>query len=131
MSVLGNRVLRVEDQRLLTEGARYVADLRFDGQAHVRFVRSTVAHGRLLGVDTGDAESRPGVLGVFTASDLDLPDLAPIPTVDQRMARPVLARDTVRFVGEPVAAVVAETVAEAVDAAGARGRAALSRSRRW
>ena len=117
MSVLGNRVLRVEDQRLLTEGARYVADLRFDGQAYVRFVRSTVAHGRLLGVDAGDAESRPGVLGVFTASDLDLPDLAPIPTVDQRMARPVLARDTVRFVGEPVAAVVAETVAEAADAA--------------
>ena len=117
MSVLGNRVLRTEDPRMLTEGARYVADLRFDGRAHACFVRSTVAHGRLTGVDTADARAWPGVLGVFTAADLDLPDLKPIPVVDQRMARPVLARDTVRFVGEPVAAVVAETSAAAVDAA--------------
>ena len=117
MSVLGNRVLRTEDPRMLTEGARYVADLRFDGRAHACFVRSTVAHGRLTGVDTATARARPGVLGVFGAADLDLPDLKPIPVVDQRMARPVLARDTVRFVGEPVVAVVAETSAAAVDAA--------------
>ncbi len=117
MSVLGNRVLRTEDPRMLTEGARYVADLRFDGEAHACFVRSTVAHGRLLGVDTADARTRPGVLGVFTAADLDLPDLKPIPMVNQQMARPVLARDTVRFVGEPVAVIVAETPAAAADAA--------------
>ena len=117
VSVLGNRVLRTEDPRMLTEGARYVADLHLDGAAHVGFVRSTVARGRLLGVDTDDARTQPGVLGVFTAADLGLPDLKPIPMVNQAMARPVLARDTVRFVGEPVAAVVAETAAAAADAA--------------
>ena len=117
MSVLGNRVLRLEDERMLTEGARYVADLRFDGLAHARFVRSTVARGRLVGVDTEEARTHPGVLGVFTAADLDLPDLKPIPMVNQSMARPILARDTIRFVGEPVAVVVAETAAAAADAA--------------
>ena len=117
MSVLGNRVLRTEDPRMLTEGARYVADLRFDGLAHACFVRSTVARGRLVGVDTEEAQTHPGVLGVFTAADLDLPDLKPIPMVNQSMTRPILARDTVRFVGEPVVAVVAETAAAAADAA--------------
>ena len=117
MSVLGNRVLRTEDPRMLTEGARYVADLRLDGAAHAWFVRSNVARGRLIGVDTVEARGQPGVLGVFTAADLDLPDLKPIPVVDQRMTRPVLARDAVRFVGEPVAAIVAETAAAAADAA--------------
>ena len=102
---------------MLTEGARYVADLRFDGLAHACFVRSPVAHGRLVGVDTADARIQPGVLGVFTADDLDLPDLKAIPVVNQGMRRPVLARDTVRFVGEPVAVVVAETMAAAADAA--------------
>ena len=117
MSVLGNRVLRTEDPRMLTEGARYVADLRFDGLAHACFVRSTVAHGRLAGVDTAEARSWPGVLGVFAAADLDLSDLPTIPVVNRSMARPVLVRDTVRFVGEPVVAVVAETAAAAADAA--------------
>ena len=117
MSVLGNRVLRTEDPRMLTEGARYVADLSFEGLAHAWFVRSTVARGRMVGVDTTEARAQPGVLGVFTAADLDLPDLKPIPVVNRSMARPVLARDTIRFVGEPVAAVVAETAAAAADAA--------------
>ena len=102
---------------MLTTGARYVADLRLRGAAHACFVRSTAACGRLLGVDTAEARRQPGVLGVFAAADLDLPDLLPIPMVDQQMARPVLARDTVRFVGEPVAVIVAETVAAAADAA--------------
>ena len=117
MSVLGNRVLRTEDPRMLTEGARYVADLRLDGAVRACFVRSTVARGRLIGVETTDARDQPGVLGVFTAADLDLPDLKPIPVMNQRMTRPVLARDTVRFVGEPVAVVVAVTAAAAADAA--------------
>ena len=117
MSVLGNRVLRTEDPRMLTEGARYVADLGLDGAVRACFVRSTVARGRLIGVDTAEASRQPGVFGVFTAADLDLPDLNPIPVMNQRMTRPVLARDTVRFVGEPVAAVVAETADAAADAA--------------
>ena len=102
---------------MLTEGARYVADLHFDGLAHACFVRSTIAHGRLVGVDTVEARTQPGVLGVFTAADLDLPDLPAVPVVNRSMTRPVLARDTVRFVGEPVVAVVAETAAAAADAA--------------
>ena len=102
---------------MLTEGARYVADLKFERKAHTCFARSTVARGRLVGVDTTEARIQPGVLGVFTAADLDLPDVKPVPVVDQRMTRPVLARDTVRFVGEPVAVVVAETAAAAADAA--------------
>ncbi len=117
MSVLGNRVLRTEDPRMLTEGARYVADLHLDGAAHACFVRSTVASGRLTGMGTAVARGQPGVLGVFTAADLGLPDLKPVPVVDQRMTRPVLARDTVRFVGEPVVVIVAETAAAAADAA--------------
>ena len=117
MSVLGNRVLRTEDPRMLTEGARYVADLRFDGLAHACFVRSTIAHGRLVGVDTTEARTHPGVLGVFTAADLDLPDLPAVPVVNQSMGHPILVRDTIRFVGEPVAVVVAETAAAAADAA--------------
>ena len=117
MSVLGNRVLRTEDERMLTVGARYVADLKLEGRAHACFVRSTVASGRLVSVDADEARTRPGVLGVFTAADLDLPDLPAVPVADQRMVRPVLAGDTVRFVGEPVAAVVAETAVAAADAA--------------
>ena len=102
---------------MLTEGARYVADLRFESKAHACFVRSALARGRLTSVETAGARARPGVLGVFDAADLDLPDLKPVPVVDQRMTRPILARDTVRFVGEPVVAVVAETAAAAADAA--------------
>ena len=117
MSVLGNRVLRTEDERMLTVGARYVADLQLEGRAHACFVRSTVAHGRLVGIDADEARAQPGVLAVFTAADLDLPDLAPIPVVNPRMGRPILARHTVRFIGEPVAAVVAGTDAAAADAA--------------
>ena len=118
MSVLGNRVLRTEDPRMLTGGARYVADLRFDGAARVGFVRSTVARGRLVGVDTAQRPApNPACSAVFTAADLELPDLTPIPVVNQLMGRPLLARDTVRFVGEPIAVVVAGTVAAAADAA--------------
>ena len=101
---------------MLTGAACYVADLRLVGMAHARFVRSTTACGRRVGVDTAEARARPGVLGVFTADDLGLADLKPIPAVNQQMVRPVLARDVVRFVGEPVAAVVAETAAAAADA---------------
>ncbi len=117
MSVLGNRVLRTEDPRMLTTGGRYVADLPLESAAHACFVRATVASGRLIGIDTAEARSCPGVLGVFTATELGLPDLKPIPMVNPSMARPVLARDIVRFVGEPVAVIVAETAASAADAA--------------
>ncbi|TMD09110.1 MAG: xanthine dehydrogenase family protein [Chloroflexi bacterium] len=118
MSILGTRVLRTEDPRFLTEGGRYVDDVPLEGALHVVFVRSAVAHARLLSVDVEEARRAPGVVTVVTAADVDVPAQAPeLPMVTREMARPVLAAGTVRFVGEPVAAVVAESVAAAVDAA--------------
>ena len=120
MSILGTRVLRTEDPAFLTRGARYVADLddpRLDGAATVVFVRSQVAHGRIESIDKGDAESMPGVVAVATAADLAMDLLPANRPAPNTMRQPVLATDVVRFVGEPVVAVLAETEAQAVDAA--------------
>jgi carbon-monoxide dehydrogenase large subunit len=121
VSVLGHRVQRREDPPLLTGSADYLADLRVEGMLHAVFVRSTVAHGELRSVDVSDATSQPGVVAAFTAADLSLPDIPEWPRADgpprPELARPCLARDRVRFVGEAVAVVVAGTAAAAVDAA--------------
>ncbi len=120
MSILGTRVLRTEDGAFLTRGARYVADLddpRLDGAATVVFVRSQVAHGRIASIDKGDAESMPGVVAVITAADLGMGDLLVNRPAPDTMRQPPLATDVVRFVGEPVVAVLAETEAQAMDAA--------------
>ncbi len=116
MSILGNEVRRVEDPRMLTDGGTYVADIPVEGAAHVVFVRSPVAHARLLTVDASEARAMPGVLDVVTGNDLDLAAQPPM-MGDAAMSRPLLAVSKVRFVGEPIAAVVAETVEQAVDAA--------------
>jgi carbon-monoxide dehydrogenase large subunit len=121
MSLFGQRVPRVEDPKLLTVGGTYVADLRIpelDGAAHVTYVRSTIAHARLTAIDVEEARRAPGVLGVFTAADLDLADL-PLgtPMGNPAITRPLLARDTVRYVGEPVAAIVTERPEQGPDAA--------------
>jgi aerobic carbon-monoxide dehydrogenase large subunit len=121
VSFLGHAVTRREDPRLLLGEARFVADLPVDGCLHAFFVRSTSPHGVLGGIETAAAKAAPGVVGVFTAGDLELPDLPepslPPAPIRPYLARPVLARDRVRFVGEPVAVVVAESAAAAVDAA--------------
>jgi carbon-monoxide dehydrogenase large subunit len=121
MSVFGNRVPRVEDPKLLTDGGTYVADLRvpeLDGAGYVTYVRSTIAHARVTSVDVDEARGAPGVLGVFTAADVDLADLPPgTPMFNAAMTRPFLARDVVRHVGEPVAAIVTERPEQGVDAA--------------
>jgi len=117
MSILGNWVPRVEDPRLLTEGGRYVADIPFDELTHVAFVRSPVAHGRITAIDTADAQRAPGVVAVVTAADLDATAMSPPMGMAPDMARPILATDTVRFVGEQIVAVVAESAEAAVDAA--------------
>ena len=116
MSILGNEVRRVEDPRMLTDGGTYVADIPLEGAAHVVFVRSPIAHARLLSVETDDARAMPGVIDVVVGDDLDL---APRPPMagDAAMSRPLLATGKVRFVGEAVAAVVAETAEQATDAA--------------
>jgi carbon-monoxide dehydrogenase large subunit len=117
-SILGNRVLRKEDPKFLTVGGTYVDDMNepmLAGAAHVVYVRSTVAHGRINSIDISDAESMPGVLGVYTAASLGL---QPVPaTFNPMVARTLLASDKVRYVGEPIAAVVAETREQAADAA--------------
>jgi len=118
-SILGNAVLRLEDPTLLTGEGRYVDDLAEPGALHVAFVRSTEAHANLLSVDCGDAASMPGVVAVYHAGgdDLGLASLQQFPMMPETLNRPVFATDKVRFVGDVVAAVVAETCGQATDAA--------------
>ena len=124
MSVVGTRVLRKEDPAFLTTGATYTADLRvprLEGAAHVTYVRSTMAHAVITGVDTSEAQTMPGVLGVYTHADLDeatsvLPGMVPM-FPPSMLNRPILATERVRFVGECVAVIVSETAAQGEDAA--------------
>jgi aerobic carbon-monoxide dehydrogenase large subunit len=118
MSILGSRVLRVEDPRLLTAGGTYCADVRdrrLDGAVHATFVRSTVAHARLVSVDVDAARTLPGVVDVIAGGDVDL---APIPGwFNPAMVRTHVGRDRVRFVGEPLAVVLTEHPDQGEDAA--------------
>src|SRR3954469_10767005 len=107
VSILGTRVLRVEDPKFLTTGGVYVDDLRdprLSGAGHVTYVRSVMAHAR-ISVDASAALAAPGVLGVFTAADFaDLPQIPlPLPMLPTTMVRPWLADGVVRYVGEPIA----------------------------
>ncbi len=130
MSILGTRVIRTEDPRLLTEGGVYVDDLRapeLHGAARVTFVRSPVAHARITGIDSTQAGQQPGVIAVLTAADMA--DLAPPPPASGDgvsegpmplggpWSEPLLASDTVRFVGEPVAVVITDDGYQGEDAA--------------
>jgi len=117
-SILGNAVRRLEDPALLTGVGKYVDDLVEPNMAHIAFVRSTVAHANVGSVDVAEASSMPGVVGVYHArgDDLGLPSLQQFPAMPESLNRPVFATDKVRFVGHVVAAVVAETRAQAVDA---------------
>lgn len=117
MSILGNRVVRREDPALLTTGGTYVDDISIDAALHVVYVRSMVAHGEITSIDASEARVAPGVVDVVTSSDLTIGDIKPFMMLNQSLTRPVLARDRVRYVGEPIVAVVAETRAAAVDAA--------------
>jgi len=122
---IGASTRRREDVRFLTGKGRYTDDINIAGQAYVAFVRSDVAHGRLTSVDTSQAASMPGVLRVFTGADFEgiggLPCGWQVTSRDgqvmQEPPHPVLAQGKVRHVGDPIAAVVAETLAQARDAA--------------
>jgi carbon-monoxide dehydrogenase large subunit len=115
---IGARVPRIEDERLLTGRTRYLADIRMPRTAEVAVVRSPLAHARIEGIETGPASAAPGVLRVVTAADLE--GVSPIPDFFD-WARPVrtfpLCREVVRYVGAPVAAVVADDRYLAEDAA--------------
>ena len=124
-SGIGAATKRREDVRFLTGKGRYTDDLNRPGQAHVHFLRSDVAHGRIRSLDTAAAAAMPGVLKIFTAEDFE--GVGGVPCgwlVTDRFGQPmqepkhpVLADGKVRHVGDPVAAVVAETLAQARDAA--------------
>jgi aerobic carbon-monoxide dehydrogenase large subunit len=119
VSVLGRSVRRVEDRALLTGQATFTADLaRHQADAlDVVFVRATVAHARIVAIDSAAACCAPGVVLVVTAADFDdVRGSSPIP-VPEDLVRPFIARDVVRFCGEIVAAVVARGLAAAADAA--------------
>ena len=116
-SILGNAVRRVEDPDLVTGSGSFVDDLRIDGTAHAVFVRSSFAHAQITGIDTTLAEAAPGVLAVHTSRTLGTDPVPPFAEVNAACARPALALDTVRYVGDAVALVVAETRAQAMDAA--------------
>lgn len=112
----GASVKRSEDPRILTGAGRYIADLKLPGMLHAAFVRSPLAHGRVLAVDASAARALPGVVAVLTGADLEA---VTIPGPDPLLALmggggptpeyTLLATDKVRFAGDPVAVVVAES----------------------
>src|SRR5438128_10771006 len=105
-SILGNAVARVEDPRFLRGEGKYMDDVRDMDALNVVFVRSTFAHAKINGIETADAKAMPGVAGVYTASDLELPGFfaaAMLAGMMPNLARPPIATDTVRHVGEVVA----------------------------
>jgi carbon-monoxide dehydrogenase large subunit len=123
VSILGTRVLRVEDPGFLTTGAVYTEDVqdeRLSGAVHLHFVRSTVAHAKISSIDTSAALEADGVVAVFTGQDLADDGVAPVkpmmPNMNQAMVQPLLATGTVRYVGEPVAVVVTEEPYQGEDA---------------
>lgn len=120
MTQVGRSVRRLEDIPLLTGRSHFVGDMSFPDQLHMRVVRSVIASGLITAIDIGEALAMPGVIAVWTSDDV-----AKIPPIDFRMTKvaglepyrqPVLARTHVRYVGEPVAVVVAENAYLAEDA---------------
>jgi aerobic carbon-monoxide dehydrogenase large subunit len=123
VSILGTRVLRTEDPGFLSTGGVYAEDVqdeRLTGACHVHFVRSTVAHATITSIDVSAAKDAEGVIAVYTGADLAAAGLTPskpmMPNMNQAMVAPLLATDKVRFVGEPVVAVITEEMYQGEDA---------------
>jgi carbon-monoxide dehydrogenase large subunit len=122
---VGQPVPRTEDPKLVRGEGRYTDDVNLAGQAYAVMVRSTQAHGVIRHIDTSAAREMPGVLGIYTGADLagygGLKCFPPLKNRDgtpmKKPPRPALPTDKVRFVGDPIACVVAETLAQAKDAA--------------
>ena len=123
---IGVALLRVEDERFLLGRGRFVADTNFPREAHLALVRSPHAHARIASINVSAALALPGVIAVFTGADMAADGIGPMRALWQVVgdegpmrepARWALARGTVRHVGEPVAAVIAETPNAALDAA--------------
>ena len=116
-SLVGVPVRRVEDPTLLRGEGTYIDNLDLPGVLHLSFVRSPIAHAAIIGIDLDGARAMPGVVAVYSASDLDFPDHVGMVQLNPDVVRPALARDRVRFVGDAVVVIVADTKAQAVDAA--------------
>src|SRR3989442_15744612 len=124
---IGQGISRLEDDRLLRGAGRYADDLALAGAAHAVIVRSPHAHARIRGISTEEARKAPGVIAVFTGKDAaadglgDVPCRIPVVNLDgtnrKETPRPILALDRVAHVGDPVAVVIAESLAQAKDAA--------------
>src|SRR5262245_7485981 len=116
--LVGERVKRREDPRLIQGRATYVDDIALVGMQHIAFKRSDVAHGSIRSIDTSAAKAIPGVEAIFTGPEIaeflaPMPIGTPFPSPEHR----AVATDTVRYVGEPVAVVVASDRYVARDAA--------------
>jgi carbon-monoxide dehydrogenase large subunit len=117
---VGRPVLRKEDPELITGQASYVDDWSMPGMLWMALVRPPYVHARIDGIDASEAAAMPGVVGVYTAADLDLGALPFVWPITEDIKVPVhhaLASDKIRFQGDAVAVVVAETREQAVDAA--------------
>ncbi|WP_428670713.1 xanthine dehydrogenase family protein molybdopterin-binding subunit [Reyranella sp.] len=125
-SVIGDSPRRREDARFITGRGAYIDDLKFENLARAVFLRAPHAHARIRSIDTDAAQHAPGVLAVLTAADVaadGLKSLRPYAEANVQTGerfifdeQPLLAADKVRFIGETVAMVVAETLAQALDA---------------
>src|SRR5579872_7455482 len=126
-TVIGDAPKRREDARFVTGRGAYLDDIAFDGLTHAVVLRSPHAHARIDAIDIAAALAMPGVLAVLTAADAVADGLLPMrPTVEANVQtgepfvfapQPLLAQGKVRYVGEPVALVVAESRAQALDGA--------------
>src|SRR5690348_5522042 len=122
MTAIGARLPRAEDPRLLRGRGRFGDDFSVPGQLHARIVRSPAAHGRVRELDVTHARKAPGITAVITAEDLPRNLVIPVRlavagTDLNPFLQPVLARDTVRYVGEPLAVVVGDDPYACEDAA--------------
>src|SRR5262249_47515195 len=122
---IGRPLERIEDLRFLRGRGQYVGDLAPEGALHAVVLRNGIAHGLIRHIDASGARAGPGVHAVITAQDIGQALSAPIPVIPMRQEptpqlkpyeQPVIAHDKVRYVGEPLALVVAESAALAEDA---------------
>lgn len=117
-TLFGTSVRRVEDPHLLRGETSFVANVPLEGALVVHYVTSIEAHARIADIDVSAALASPGVVDVVTAADIDLGPPPPLPPdYPEGTARPYLAADIVRYVGQPIVAIVAESEAAAEDAA--------------
>src|SRR5689334_20719790 len=120
---IGSPVERIEDSRFLRGCGEFVGDLKREGMLHAAILRSPIAHGRLAAIDASAALGVPGVRAIITATEIGMVPriplrLLPLPGTE-RFLQPVIAANCVRYVGEPIAVVLADSPALAEDGVGA------------